>query len=484
MKINLSFKEFKNNHSKKKNQILFRSRTCTQYYKVENLFRFLLAEKNSFIFESVEKGKIKGRYTIFGKEPDKIWEFNQKRVSSIISGKKKIIKGDPKILLSKIIDDFQFKIPSSLPPMCSMIAGYFSYDTIRYIEKIKNSCKNDLNLQDIRLIRPTTLIIHDNVKKEIFFVKNIFSDIKINNLKKKYFEIQDEINSLLIGSKVSKFQKYNSNKKFSVKSNISKKRFFQIVNKAKQYIKKGDIFQVVLSQRFETKLTKKPIEIYKKLRVTNPSPFMFFFNFNDFQIIGASPEILVRLRNNKITIRPIAGTRPRGKNKKEDNFFKKDLLQDKKELSEHLMLLDLGRNDTGKVSKINTVKVTESFNVEKYSHVMHIVSNVQGEFNNKFSKFDTLLSGFPAGTVSGAPKIRAMEIIDELENTKRKVYAGGIGYFSANGDFDTCIALRTALTKNKKFYVQSGAGIVADSKPLNEFKETVNKAKALLKALE
>ena len=211
---------------------------------------------------------------------------------------------------------------------------------------------------------------------------------------------------------------------------------------------------------------------------------MYFFNFDDFQIIGASPEILVRLRNNKITIRPIAGTRPRGKIKKQDNRYKKELLNDKKELSEHLMLLDLGRNDTGKVSKINSVKVTDKFKIEKYSHVMHIVSNVTGKFNNKFTKFETLLSGFPAGTVSGAPKIRAMEIIDELEKSKRKVYAGGIGYFSANGDFDTCIALRTAISKNNKFYVQAGAGIVADSKPLNEFNETVNKAKALIKAIE
>jgi anthranilate synthase component 1 len=257
-----------------------------------------------------------------------------------------------------------------------------------------------------------------------------------------------------------------------------------MVNKAKKYIKIGDIFQVVLSQRFEAKLSKKPLEIYKKLRVTNPSPFMYFFNFEDFQIIGASPEILVRLRDNRITVRPIAGTRPRGKNSKEDNFFAKDLLHDKKELSEHLMLLDLGRNDAGKVSKIGTVKVTESFIIEKYSHVMHIVSNVMGVYNKKFSKFKSLLAGFPAGTVSGAPKIRAMEIIDELETTRRKVYAGGIGYFSANGEFDTCIALRTAVAKNKKFYVQAGAGIVADSNPIKEYEETVNKAKALLNALK
>ena len=211
---------------------------------------------------------------------------------------------------------------------------------------------------------------------------------------------------------------------------------------------------------------------------------MFFFNFNDFQIIGASPEILVRLRNNIITIRPIAGTRPRGKTKNQDNFYKKDLLKDKKELAEHLMLLDLGRNDVGKVAKINSVRVTEKFLIEKYSHVMHIVSNVEGIHNRNLSKLNSLLAGFPAGTVSGAPKIRAMEIIDELEKSKRKVYAGGIGYFSSNGDFDTCIALRTAITKNDKFYVQAGAGIVADSKPNKEYEETINKAKALISALQ
>jgi len=240
---------------------------------------------------------------------------------------------------------------------------------------------------------------------------------------------------------------------------------------------------VVLSQRFEAKLTKSPLEIYKKLRITNPSPFMYFFNFNDFQIIGSSPEILVRLRKNKITIRPIAGTRPRGSNAKKDFFYKQQLLNDQKELSEHLMLLDFGRNDVGKVSKINSVNVTEKFRIEKYSHVMHIVSNVEGKFDNKQSLLDTMLAGFPAGTVTGAPKIRAMEIIDELEKSKRKMYAGAIGYFSANKTFDTCIALRTALIKNNKFYIQSGAGIVADSVPEKEYLETVNKAKALINSL-
>ena len=399
--------------------------------------------------------------------------------------KKKKIKGVPAKIIEKIIEDFKFKTPSSLPPICSLISGYFSYDSIRYVEKIPNKCIDDLNLPDVRLLRPRTLIIHDNLKKKIFYIINIFKDEKISNYKKRYAEIESEINNLLIQSS---FEGHNETvqliRKIKVKSNTSKNKFLSMISKAKNYIKIGDIFQVVLSQRFEAKLTKKPLAIYKKLRVTNPSPFMYFFNFEDFQIIGASPEILVRLRDNKITVRPIAGTRPRGKNLKEDNFFARDLLKDKKELSEHLMLLDLGRNDAGKVSKINTVKVTESFTIEKYSHVMHIVSNVVGAYNNKYSKFKSLLAGFPAGTVSGAPKIRAMEIIDELESSKRKVYAGGIGYFSANGEFDTCIALRTAIAKKNKFYVQAGAGIVADSNPIKEYEETVNKAKALLNALK
>ena len=353
------------------------------------------------------------------------------------------------------------------------------------MEKIPNNCKNDLNLPDVRLLRPRTLVIYDNLKKEMFYIVNIFKDEKIYNYQKKFDAVKNELFKTFIQSSIKTINKQTPKRTgyIKVKSNTSKNKFINMVKKAKKYIKLGDIFQVVLSQRFEAKLTKKPLDIYKKLRIINPSPFMFFFNFNDFQIIGASPEILVRLRDNKITVRPIAGTRPRGKTVKEDIFYEKDLLKDKKELSEHLMLLDLGRNDAGKVSKINSVKVTESFIIEKYSHVMHIVSNVVGEYNKKFSKFKSLLAGFPAGTVSGAPKIRAMEIIDELEKTKRKVYAGGIGYFSANGEFDTCIALRTAVTKNKKFYVQAGAGIVADSKPISEYEETVNKAKALINAL-
>ncbi len=486
MIMNRSFKDFKFRHRSKQNQIIYTSKKVKNDEEVINLIDNFLIEKNSFIFESVEKGKIKGRYTIFGKNPDKIWEFNNNNSYLIKDRKKVILKEKPEKLIEKIIEEFKFETPKTLPKICSLISGYFSYDSIRYIENIPDNCKNDLLLPDVRLLRPRTLVIHDNLKKEIFYICNIFKDEKITNYHNRYKEIQSDLFELLIQSSIKKNDKKNNNypRNIKVRSNTSKGKFLSMVNKAKKYIKLGDIFQVVLSQRFEARLTKKPIDIYKKLRVTNPSPFMFFFNFSDFQIIGASPEILVRLRDNKITVRPIAGTRPRGKTKTEDLFFKKDLLKDKKELSEHLMLLDLGRNDAGKVSKINSVKVTESFIIEKYSHVMHIVSNVVGIYNKKFSKFKSLLAGFPAGTVSGAPKIRAMEIIDELETTKRKVYAGGIGYFSANGEFDTCIALRTAVAKNNKFYVQAGAGIVADSKPIKEYEETVNKAKALINALK
>ena len=485
MKLNISFKDFKKNHLKKKHQLLYTVKTCKNYSRIENLYKFILAEKNSFIFESVEKGKSRGRFTIIGFNPDKIYDIKNGIIIIKSKNKKQTIKRNPLNFLNNLIDKFKIDIPKNLPSMASMLVGYFSYDIIRYIEKIPNKCIGDLNIPDIRLSRPNNLIIYDNLKKKIYYIENIYNDLKIKNYFEKYnsivrnFKSFQDYENIKLPEKIT-FKK-NNNK---IKSNISKIKFKNLVKKAKKYINNGDIFQVVLSQRFERKFEKKPLEIYNHLRKSNPSPFMFYFNYEDFKILGSSPEILVRLRNKEITIRPIAGTRPRGKNKIQDQKFKNDLLNDKKELAEHLMLLDLGRNDVGKVSKINTVKVTEKFNVEKYSHVMHIVSNVVGKFNNETPIFETLLSGFPAGTVSGAPKIRAMEIIDELEKNKRKLYAGGIGYFTPNGEFDTCIALRTALIKNNKFFVQAGAGVVADSNPEKEYVETINKAKALMKAVD
>jgi len=486
MKINTNLSHFKKKHKNQKNQIIFHTKSCKNNKTVDNIINNFLKNKNTFIFESVEKRRIRGRYTIFGADPDKIWEFKKRKIYIIENNRRKLIKKSPYLFLKKLIESFHFPVPKSLPPICSLLAGYFSYDIIRYIEKIPDKCIDDLKIPDIRLMRPKTIIIHDNLQKKIYFIVNCYADEKIYDYKTYYL---NQIKKIKFIKNIA-FNNFPQNdlkklylKKNKVISNITKNKFKKIVLKAKKYIKKGDIFQVVLSQRFQTKLTKAPLEIYKKLRITNPSPFMFFFNFTDFQIIGSSPEILVRLRKNKITIRPIAGTRPRGANIKKDKFFVNQLLNDKKELSEHLMLLDLGRNDVGKVSKINSIKVTEKFKIEKYSHVMHIVSNVEGDFDKKQSLLDTMLSGFPAGTVTGAPKIRAMEIIDQLEKSKRKMYAGSIGYFSANKNFDTCIALRTALIKNNKFYIQSGAGIVADSKPEKEYLETVNKAKALIDSL-
>ncbi len=484
MKIKTSLKKFKELHKKKYNQAVHFSFKCNNYTFIENLYKFILIQKNSFIFESVEKGKIRGRYTIIGFNPDKIFNIKNNKIIEDNFVKKKIIKKDILIYLDNLFKKFKVKSSKELPRMSSMLVGYFSYDIIRLIEKIPNKCKEDIDIPDIRLMRPKNLVIYDNVKKKVFFIENIYREQKIHDYEMVYNKINRKLNELHhFGNIPLPYNFHKGNKKIKIKSNISKSKFKKNVQKAKTYIKKGDIFQVVLSQRFKANIDKPPLEIYNKLREINPSPFMFYFNYDNFQVLGSSPEILVRLVNGEVTIRPIAGTRPRGKNIKQDRKLTNELLSDPKELSEHLMLLDLGRNDVGKVSKANTVKVTERFKVEKYSHVMHIVSNVIGKLKNNLSLFETFLSGFPAGTVSGAPKIRAMEIIDELETSKRKLYAGGIGYFTANQDFDTCIALRTALIKNKKIYVQAGAGIVADSKPENEYMETVNKAKALLQAI-
>jgi len=485
MKLNISFNTFKKNHKLKKDQLIYRVKKCKDYNQVENLFNFLLVKKNSFIFESVEKGTIRGRYTIIGLNPDKVWDINKNIITEKNNNKKKILKEKPLNFLNNLIHRFSVKVPKGIPKMAAMLVGYFSYDTIRYIENIPDRCLDDLKIPDVRMIRPNNLVIYDNLKKKLYFIENIYSESKIQNYFEKYQSIKKKIETYEDYSNIKLPIKFTYKKnKNKIKSNVSKNQFKNYVKKAKEYIAKGDIFQVVLSQRFERKINKTPLEIYNHLRLSNPSPFMFYFNFEDFKIIGSSPEILVRLRDNQITVRPIAGTRPRGSTKIQDAKYAKDLLKDKKELAEHLMLLDLGRNDVGKVSKINSVKVTESFTIEKYSHVMHIVSNVVGEFDHKNSIIETFLSGFPAGTVSGAPKIRAMEIIDKLEKSKRKLYAGGIGYFTPNKEFDTCIALRTALIKNNKFYVQSGAGIVADSVPEKEYQETVNKAKALMSAVD
>jgi anthranilate synthase component 1 len=481
-----SYEKFKKNLKRNNFSQIYTCQNINNFSSIDNLLELVSLNKDSFVFESVEKVKIRGRYTIFGFNPDLTIEVNNNQIiHTLNNNRKKIAKKNPYNYLNNLIKNFNFKTLKQLPLMSAMLAGYLGYDIIRFKEKISNNCINDLDIPDLKLVRPQLVIIHDNEKKRIFFIQNIFNKYNKKLIKKLYLSKCNEIKKFALQiNKISYSKEMFKEKenKSIIKSNITKNNFLNSIIKAKKLINNGDIFQVVLSQRFESRLNKSPIDFYKKLRILNPSPFMFFFNFNNFQIAGSSPEILVRVRDNKVTIRPIAGTRPRGKTFKEDLKLEKELLNDKKEISEHLMLLDLGRNDVGKVSKIGTVKVDQKFKIEKYSHVMHIVSNVVGDFDNKNTLLDTLFAGFPAGTVSGAPKIRAMEIIDDLENSKRKLYAGGIGYFTPNNEMDTCIALRTALIINNKIYVQSGAGIVADSIPLNEYKETVNKAKALFEA--
>ena len=469
---------------KNKNNFIFFKKI--KKFKSDPIPEFInIVENNnfSFLYESVEKGKEKGRYSICGYNTIKTIQINNRK-----KAKEKKLSSTNKNAFLKIdrtISKYKFLKDKKLPPMAGAFFGYISYENIYNIEDIsKFKKKNTLMTPELILFIPQILIVYDNVSNSLYILKHFLSGVK---KAQEYEQVLNELN--VIENNLYKKEKnhtinLNKKKRLKIKSNITKSKFINNIKKAKKYIKAGDIFQVVPSQRFETNFKSKGSSLYKVLRLTNPSPFMYYFNLPNFQIVGSSPEILVRLRSDLLTLRPIAGTRPRGKNIKQDRKYELDLLSDEKETSEHLMLLDLGRNDVGKVAKKSTVSVTAKFIIEKYSHVMHIVSNVVGEYNKKFSKFKALMAGFPAGTVSGAPKIRAMEIIDELEQTKRKIYAGGIGYFSANGDFDTCIALRTAIVKNNKFYVQAGAGIVADSKPINEYKETINKSKALIKALE
>jgi len=451
-------------------------------------FKKIGKNKCSFLLESMEGGEKWARYSFIGLDPAMIFKSKGSRVELTKNGETEVIEdcAYPLDVLKDIMHAYRLVEVEGLPRFFGGAVGYLSYDMVRFIEHLPNQTNDDLNLYDSIFLISETIVIFDNLNNSIKIVYNAHVDDE-KHIDELYNRAQKKIAATIsLLRQPSSFQEINSSDSdpLEITSNIDPDKFNEIVTKAKEYITAGDIIQVVLSQRFQTKLEGDSFDVYRALRRVNPSPYMYYLSFDDLIIVGASPEVLVRVEGNNIELRPIAGTRPRGKDEKEDEFFQKDLLNDPKEMAEHVMLVDLGRNDVGRVSKMGSVEVPEFLVVEKYSHVMHIVSDVRGVLETGKNSFDVLKACFPAGTVSGAPKVRAMEIIDELESSKRGPYAGAVGYFSFSGNMDSCIIIRTILIKNDTIYFQAGAGIVADSQPEKEFQETVNKAKALVKALQ
>ena len=485
MTVSPNFSDFQKEYDAGRNQVVFSKLTSDLETPVSIMLKLAGAKKNSFILESVTGGETRGRYSIIGMEPDLIWKCEGNH-SFHSSGKDEFtnIKGNPLTVFRNILEQSKINLPDDLPQASAGLFGYFGYDMVRHVEDLPNINPDKIGLPDAMFIRPTIIAVLDGVKGEVILVSPVFCDTQ-TSCKIAYERAQSKISKAVFELKKQIITNRNLGKSGKIEepsSNLTKEEYKSAVKKAKAYIKQGDIFQVVPSQRWTQSFSYSPFSLYRSLRRTNPSPFMFFFNFGNFQVIGASPEILVRVFGDEVTIRPIAGTRPRGATPEEDKALEADLLADKKELAEHLMLLDLGRNDIGRVAKIGTVKPTEKFIIERYSHVMHIVSNVVGELSDEHDAVSAFFAGMPAGTVSGAPKVRAMEIIDELEPEKRGVYGGGVGYFSSGGDMDMCIALRTAVLKDEKLYIQAGGGVVFDSDPEVEYMETVHKSNAIRKA--
>lgn len=458
---------------------------------VSAMVKLASGRANSFLLESVEGGANRGRYSIIGFDPDVIWRASGER-SEINRGPAEsdvfVACDEPPLdALRALLAESRIDLPESLPPMSAGVFGYMGYDTIRLIERLPEQNPDVLEVPDSILIRPTIMVIFDSVKDEITLVTPVRPD-NAKDAETAYIEAEERLQTVIDALDAPLPHDFDAASGHvsppEQASNTSADDYMAMVERAQEYIAAGDIFQVVLSQRFSAPFTLPSFALYRALRRVNPSPFLYFLQFDGFSIVGSSPEILVRVRDGDVTIRPIAGTRPRGASREEDRALAKELLADQKECAEHLMLLDLGRNDIGRVAEIGSVQVTDSFFIEYYSHVMHIVSNVTGRLDPKHDAIDALMAGFPAGTLSGAPKVRAMEIIDELEHDKRGPYAGCVGYFSANGDMDSCIVLRTSLIKDGIMHVQAGAGIVADSVPASEQAECINKAAALFRAAD
>jgi len=448
------------------------------------------SEPYSFLLESVEGGDKWARYCFLGCGPSTIIETKGSTVTLRRNGseeKKSVEEAIPLTELKNLLSQYQPVEMPDLPRFSGGAVGFISYDMVRYFENLPDQTEDDLNIPDSIFIITDTLLIFDNVTQTIKVVSNAHTEGR--DLEEVYRETTEKIDTLArklrqpVPATTAGEPASSAEEDPRIESNFAKEHFKEAVLQAKRYIHEGDAIQVVLSQRLKFDLQQDPFTIYRALRTINPSPYMYYLNFEDIQVVGSSPEVLVRLEGEQVEVRPIAGTRKRGKNEDEDRFLEKDLLSDEKELAEHIMLVDLGRNDLGRVSQIKSVEVNEKFTIERYSHVMHIVSNVRGKLKEGLDCFDVLKAAFPAGTVSGAPKIRAMEIIDELEPTRRGIYAGAVGYISFSGNMDTAIAIRTLVVKDQVGYLGVGAGIVADSVPDNEFEETMNKGRAMLKAI-
>jgi len=456
---------------------------------VSAYLRLTQGSRYSFLLESVEGGEKIARYTFAGVNPEEI--FRYAGGACVLESRNRMIweERDPISFLRQHMTKFRPVRVPGLPPLVAGAIGYFSYDMVRLIERLPKRLRDDIGLYDAMLMFYRGVIAFDHLQHRLWIVRNVYTEGP-GTLRAKYAAAVKEIQKTReqLEVPVEKEKPQNGAKRgtrpLKVDSNVKPAEYLQAVRKAKQYIRAGDIFQVVISQRFSAKTHAPPFDVYRELRALNPSPYLFFLQLNDVAVVGSSPEMLVKVQGRDVFYRPIAGTRWRGKNEAEDLGLEKDLLASEKERAEHIMLVDLGRNDLGRVCEYGSIRVEKLMTVERYSHVMHLVSSLKGQLRDDVDCFDALMSCFPAGTVSGAPKVRAMEIIEELEKTKRGIYAGGILYLDFAGNLDSCIALRTMVIKNGVAHVQAGGGIVADSTPQGEFDESVNKSKALLRALE
>jgi anthranilate synthase component 1 len=488
--LNPPFASFAENFDAGANQVVWARLTADLDTPVSLMLKLTEARENSFLLESVTGGEVRGRYSIMGMKPDLIWECRG-RTSRLNRSARHDPDAwvdeatEPLEILRSLLAESRIELPADLPPMAAGLFGYLGYDMVRLVEHLPDVNHDPLGLPDAVMLRPSVVLIVDGVKGEVTVICPAWTTSGLS-ARAAYAQaaerVMDAVRDLDRTPSMATRDLGADAPAPTPVSNTTPDAYRQMVQAAREYIRAGDVFQVVPSQRWSQPFDLPPFSLYRALRRTNPSPYMFYFNFGEFQLVGASPEILVRVRGGEVTIRPIAGTRPRGTTPAEDAALEAELLADPKERAEHLMLLDLGRNDVGRVARIGTVEPTERFIVERYSHVMHIVSNVVGTLAAEHDALSALLAGLPAGTVSGAPKVRAMQIIDELEAEKRGVYGGGVGYFSAGGDMDVCIALRTGVIQDRMLHVQAGGGVVWDSDPEAEFQETVNKSKALMQA--